>query len=112
MAAGTKWWFLMLRENGKRLPSLLEFASLLMPMNCEVDESWINRYGAVSEFGIDPLIPVETAAGRYRFMPGPEFSPRLYRGQNQFFTKCIPSIYRVRGDIDAPQVRHFLDVTP
>jgi hypothetical protein len=91
----------MLRENGKRLPSTMEYARSLMPIDFPEDESWINLYGMVSELGIDLLIPVETAAGRYRFMPGPEFSPRLYRGQNQFFTKCIPSIYRVRSDIDA-----------
>ena len=63
----------MLIEQGKRLLSVMEYAHSLMPMNFPDDESWINRYGIVSELGVDLLIPVATSAGRYRFMPGPEF---------------------------------------
>lgn len=74
----------MLIEQGKRLISVMEYAHSLMPMNFPDDESWINRYGIVSELGVDLLMPVATSADRYRFMPGPEFPPRLYRGQNQF----------------------------
>lgn len=86
---------------GARLLSVMEYADLLMPMSFPDDESWINRYGIVSELGLDLLMPVATSAGRYRFMPGPEFSPRLYRGQNQFFSTCAPSIFRVASDVDA-----------
>jgi hypothetical protein len=32
-------------------------------------------------------------------MPGPKFSPRLYREQNRLFTPCHPSLYR-RPPID------------
>lgn len=91
----------MLIEQGKRLISVMEYAQLLMPMNFPDDETWINRYGAVSELGVDLLMPVATSADRYRFMPGPEFSPRLYRGQNQFFSTCAPSIFRAASDVDA-----------
>ncbi|NMM14298.1 MAG: FRG domain-containing protein [Rhodoferax sp.] len=91
----------MLMEQGKRLLSVMEYAHLLMPMNFPDDESWINRYGIVSELGVDLLIPVATSAGRYRFMPGPEFSPRLYRGQNQIFSTCTPSIFRAKSDVEA-----------
>jgi len=51
----------MLLENGKRLPSTMEYAHSLMPIDFPEDESWINLYGMVSELGIDMLIPVETA---------------------------------------------------
>lgn len=91
----------MLTERGARLLSVMEYADLLMPMSFPDDESWINRYGIVSELGLDLLMPVATSADRYRFMPGPEFSPRLYRGQNQFFSTCAPSIFRVASDVDA-----------
>lgn len=91
----------MFIERGARLLSVMEYADLLMPMSFPDDESWINRYGIVSELGLDLLMPVATSAGRYRFMPGPEFSPRLYRGQNQFFSMCTPSIFRVASDVDA-----------
>lgn len=91
----------MFTERGVRLLSVMHYADLLMPMNFTDDESWINRYGMVSEPGIDLLIPVVTSVGRYRFMPGPEFSPRLYRGQNQLFEMCAPSIFRVKGDVEA-----------
>jgi hypothetical protein len=84
----------MLIEQGKRLLSVMDYAHLLMPMNFPDDESWINRHGMVSELGIDLLMPIAISAGRYRFMPGPEFSPRLYRGQNHFFPMCTPSIFR------------------
>lgn len=95
----------MLIEQGKRLLSVMEYAHLLMPMNFPDDESWINHYGSVSELGIDLLMPLVTSAGRYRFMPGPEFSPRLYRGQNHFFSKCTPSIFRVASDVDRESIR-------
>ena len=91
----------MFIERGARLLSVMGYAHLLMPINFPDDESWINRYGIVSELGVDLLMPVATSAGRYRFMPGPEFSPRLYRGQNQFFSTCTPSIFRVTSDVEA-----------
>ena len=91
----------MFIEQGKRLISVMEYAHLLMPMNFPSDESSINRYGTVSELGVDLLMAVATSAGRYRFMPGPEFSPRLYRGQNQFFSICTSSIFRLTSGVDA-----------
>ena len=42
----------MRREKGKRLPSTMEYAHSLIPIEFPVDESWINRYGLVSELGI------------------------------------------------------------
>jgi len=91
----------MLIEQGKRLLSVMEYAHSLMPISLPGDASCINLYGMVSELGVDLLMPVATSAGQYRFMPGPEFSPRLYRGQSQFFATCTPSIFRVKNDVDA-----------
>ena len=55
----------MLIEQGKSLISVIEYAHLLMLMSFPADDSWINRYGAVSELGVELLIPVATLAGRY-----------------------------------------------
>ena len=84
----------MLLEYGARLGTIIEYAHSLLPIGAETDESWINHYGIVSEVGIDLLMPFETSPGHFRFMPGPEFSPRLYRGQNKFWKSCVPSLYR------------------
>lgn len=91
----------MLVEQGKRLLSVMDYAHSLMPIGFPDDESWINRYGAVSELGVDLLMPVATSDGLYRFMPGPEFSPRIYRGQNRFFSTCTPSIFRMTSNVEA-----------
>lgn len=90
----------MLREAGKRLPSCLEYAQTLLPIEQQRDDIYVNQYGMHSDPNQDILIPVQTAPGRFRFMPGPEFSPRLYRGQNRLFAPCRPSLYRQRA-IDA-----------
>jgi hypothetical protein len=93
---------LILLEQEKRLGTIIEYAHSLLPIGAEADESWINHYGMVSELGIDLLIPLEISPGHFRFMPGPEFSPRLYRGQNEFWKSCVPSLYRPKIEsIDA-----------
>lgn len=92
----------MFIKQGKRLVSVMEYAHSLMPMDSPDDESWINLYGIVSELGADLLMPVAISANHYRFMPGPEFSPRIYRGQNEFHPRCSPSIFRDDiSDVDA-----------
>ena len=59
----------MLIEQGKRLISVMKYAHFLMPMSFPADYSRINRYGAVSELGVELSMPVATSVGRYRFMP-------------------------------------------
>lgn len=66
----------MFIERGVRLPLVMEYAHLLM---------------------LDA-----TSAGQYLFMPGPKFSPRLYRGQSKFFATCTQSIFRAKSDVDSP----------
>lgn len=84
----------MLREKGKRLITREAYAQMLLPMEQERDDILVNQYGAHSGSETGILFPVETSSGRFRFMPGPEFSPRLYRGQTQFCERCRPSLYR------------------
>lgn len=96
----------MLIEQGKRLLSVMEYAHSLMPLDWPDDESWINHYGVATVQGGELLMPVAISDGQYRFMPGPEFSPRLYRGQNQFFSTCAPSIFR--GDMSDVEVLYWI----
>ena len=84
----------MLTEVGKRLPTLAEYASLLLPIEHADDRSYINQHGMVGDRQHDRIIPVETSPGLFRFMSGPEFCPRIYRGQTQFYEMCKPSLYR------------------
>jgi hypothetical protein len=112
--------------HGKYLPSLRMYADLLMPIDFPVDDSLINQFGLMSQFrpqmmgedlpgrpssglpilgptehGVDLAIAVASSPDHYCFMPGPEFSPRLYRGQNQFFETCTPSIFRTKSHVEA-----------
>lgn len=57
-------------------------------------EEWINNYGMVTDHSRD-LIAVVIGNNTVRLMPGPEFAPFLYRGQNnKDCEKCLPSVYR------------------
>ena len=42
----------------------------------------------------ESLCVVQTDASHFSLLPGPEFSPRLYRGQNRYFSKCLPAFLR------------------
>lgn len=83
-----------LEQRGLRLPTIDEFASLLASMEAREDEIWINRFGAVTETAADLLVAIRTSDRHFRFMPGPEFSPRLYRGETAFHDPCVPSVFR------------------
>lgn len=83
-----------LAQRGKRLPTIDEFASLLASMESSEDDIWINPFGAVTETNSDLLVAIQTSDQHFRFMPGPEFSPRLYRGETAFHNPCVPSVFR------------------
>ena len=80
-------------NEGKRLPTLDNYANLLLPMNISEDEIKINPLGAMTEDKDDYLV-VQIGNGKFRLMPGPEFSPRLYRGQSCNPPICKASLYR------------------
>lgn len=42
----------------------------------------------------DNYYPLSMGDGTARLMPGPEFNSFLYRGQTDYFSPCLPSIYR------------------
>jgi len=42
----------------------------------------------------DDYTVIRVGDGKFRLMPGPEFNPRLYRGQNRYYPDCKPSAYR------------------
>lgn len=86
-------------RRGVRLPSIEEFAADLVSMNVIEDACWISESGAISDTSIDLLLPVRTSDRHFRFMPGPEFSPRLYRGETEFHPMCVPTMFR-SGNID------------
>lgn len=89
-----------LTEQGKRLISLREYAEGLMPLDCESDFETTNHYGAVTDSSHNSVLAVRTFERGYSLMPGPEFSPRLYRGQNKYYDTCIPSAFRFNRGID------------
>lgn len=84
----------MLQEKGKRIGTILEYAHLLLSIRHEEDEAIVNQHGIVTDMGGELLMLIQTAPGLCRLMPGPEFSPRLYRGQNQYFEHGSPSLHR------------------
>lgn len=75
--------------------SLFSFSDL---KSCLNEPFWpkdlkINRYGLVTG-NIDDFIAIKTEKNHFKIMPGPEFFPLLYRGQNKYHKKCYPSLYR------------------
>lgn len=83
-----------LERQGVRLPSIEEFAASLVSMQVAEDGCWISEAGMITDTSIDLLLPVRTSDEHFRFMPGPEFSPRLYRGETEFHPMCVPTIFR------------------
>jgi len=77
-----------------RLPSIEEFSAGLDSMKTADDYSWISEFGAITDNSIDLLMAVRTSEQHFRFMPGPEFSPRLYRGETSFHQMCVPTMFR------------------
>jgi len=54
----------------------------------------MNQYGCVASENDDALLVVQTDDIHFSLLPGPEFSPRLYRGQPAFYEACVPSLFR------------------
>lgn len=83
-----------LERQGVRLPSIEEFAASLVSMQVSEDGCWISEAGMITDTSVDLLLPVRTSDEHFRFMPGPEFSPRLYRGETEFHPMCVSTIFR------------------
>lgn len=89
-----------LGQRQKRLPTLDEYAWLLSPLESEADDVSVNQVGAATDANPEIVTVVQTSERHFRFMPAPEFCPRLYRGQNRYHEPCIPSLYRNHTPID------------
>jgi len=87
----------MLREKGKRLPNSLEYAGMLLPVTSGRDDLYVNQYGVHTDPTHESILTIETKPGHFRFAPGPEFSPRLYRGQNHLWKPCKASLFRCKA---------------
>lgn len=79
---------------GKRIPNLEEYTASLISIDCHDDNASINEWGAYTDNSNRIITPVKTSEGFYRFMPGPEFGPRIYRGQTEYHRFCTPSAFR------------------
>ena len=79
-------------SKGKRLPTIDEYAHFLNNENSP-DDLFINNIGAISS-NSDCFVAVQTNENYFRLIPGPEFSPRLYRGQNKFHNPCYSPKFR------------------
>lgn len=56
-------------------------------------ENWGNL-GLESSLQEDEYLAVDVGNGCYRLAPYPEFSTRLFRGQNSDYGVCLPTLYR------------------
>lgn len=83
----------MLKEYGKRFPTLEEYISMLLPISLSDNET-ISHLGAVTTGSDEDFYIVQTSDKGFRLMPGPEFSPRLYRGQSNHYPTCKASLFR------------------
>ena len=76
----------------KRLPTMYAYAHLLNNENSP-DDLFINNIGCISN-DPDCFAAVQVNENYFKLIPGHEFSPRLYRGQNKFRELCYSSKFR------------------
>lgn len=81
-------------QQSKRIPTLAEYAACLLPLENPEDNAPINQWGMVAGTNPNALKPVKVSEHGFRFMPAAEFSPRIYRGENEYHPVCVPNLYR------------------
>ena len=79
---------------GKSILTIDQYAALLLPFGIQDDHCRVNHYGCVTTEEADSLCVVQTDDSHFSLLPGPEFSPHLYRGQPAFYEECLPSLFR------------------
>ncbi len=77
----------------KDLPTFDQYSVYLNFFESEMAET-INRYGMETTTDDVALIPIKVSDTHVALLPGPEFSPILYRGQNEFHSVCKPTLHR------------------
>lgn len=58
------------------------------------DDSLINHFGCHSTPRKNALFPLKVSKNKCLLLPAPEFSALLYRGQNNYFEVCKPTLSR------------------
>ena len=89
---------------GNRLPTLEEYIHFLVPISYHDENCKINFIGMVTSGSDDDLYGIEYE-NRFTLLPGPEFNPRLYRGQTKYYDPCLPTLYR-----NATQISIFVSI--
>lgn len=87
----------------EQLPTMREYASMLVHTKSPVDHVWISNTGSVTGSPDDWFairFGTETGDQHWGLMPGPEFSPRLYRGQNKRYERTVASLFRLSSETD------------
>jgi len=79
--------------DGKRLPTLEEYSHLLLPPDVPQDHIAVSPLNLVNDEP-NAWLPIDVGNGTWAALPGPEFCPRLYRGQSRLYQSCKPSIFR------------------
>lgn len=64
------------------------------------DDSLINHLGCHSTSNKDALFPLKVSKSKFLLLPAPEFSALLYRGQNEYFEICKPTLLRQMNIIE------------
>lgn len=90
---------------GKKIPTIENYGAGLLPYEIGDDDCWINQIGCVASNNKADLLVVQTDDNHFSLLPGPEFSPRLYRGQPGFHKKCVPLLFR-----KLTQIRYLTDM--
>jgi hypothetical protein len=91
---------------GKKFPDLKGHVALTLPIEVQDDCCILNQHGAVTSENEDLLLIVKTDEKHFSLLPGPEFSPRLYRGQTAFYDKCVPLLFRQ----PITQIKYLIDL--
>ncbi len=75
------------------LPTMAMYLSMATPF-ANRDDAEFNKMGAVTAGGDTIFTPVQVSDTHYAFVPGPEFCPRLYRGQSTDYGICKAGLFR------------------
>ena len=90
---------------GKRIPTIENYGSLLLPCETRHYYCWMNQLGCVASKDRDTLLVIQTYAKHFSLLHGPEFSPWLYRGQTGFYKRRVPLLFR-----KATPIRYLTDL--
>lgn len=85
------------KSQGLRLQTIDEYAHSLQ--FSQSDDLCINNYGCYNN-DPDCFVAVKIDENHFKFIPGHEFSSRLYRGQSKFHELCYSSRFRNDDYID------------